>query len=55
MTSRMGAGWVPERQRHQFLVGVVSWQNLVSIKGRAGTDGEGGVLLLIILLNLLLD
>ena len=49
----MGTGWVPERQRHQFLAGVLTLVNplelgvlhqtgcaiaLGSIKGRAG-DG----------------
>ena len=64
MTSSMGAGWVPERQRHQFLVGV-SGQNpwsLVALgctrlaapllwsalRAVLGTDDEGGVLLLMI-------
>ena len=55
MTSKMGAGWMPERQRHQFRreyeyskpaeLGSLGLQQtgcaiaLVSIKGRAG-DGR---------------
>ena len=71
MISRMGAGWMPECQRHQFRVGI-SLRNLRSLVASgctrlavpllwaalrvvSGTDDEGGVLLLRVPLNLLLN
>ena len=67
----MGTGWVPERQRHQFLVGVhrrklwslvaLGCTSLVvpllwaALRVVLGTNDEGGVLLLRVLLNLLLN
>ena len=58
MTSRMGMGWMPERQRHQFRVGVSErnpWSLVASgctgvaapllwpaLRAVPGTDDEGG-------------
>ena len=71
MTSKMGAGWVPERQRRQFFVRVSErnpWSLVASdctrlavpllwaaLRVVLGTDDEGGVLLLRVPLNLLLN
>ena len=71
MTSKMAAGWVPERQRHQFRVGISlrsPWSLVASgyirltvsllwaaLRVVLGMDDEGCVLLLRVPINLLLN
>ena len=71
MISRMGEGWMPECQRHQFRAGLSlrNWRSLVASgctrlavpllwsasRVVLGTGDEGGIFLLRIVLNLLLN